>query len=103
MKSFVIFLRKIKFKRNEIKLRKSKKLFTQSELSVLVCMAISACLSSYENPENLFLKWSLAIFHSLQIIQIQFVRLDGDFRGMVDLSVGFGCVKIDIYIYIYIK
>lgn len=39
-----------------------------------------------------------AIFHSLQIIQIQFVRLDGEWGAVMDLLAGFGCVKNDIYI-----
>lgn len=89
MKSFVIFLKK-NLKGNKIKVRKSKKLFTQSELSVLVCMAI--CLPFHLTK---FKKTfgSPAIFHSLQIIQIQLVRLDGELGVLVDLMVGFGCVK----------
>lgn len=97
MKSFVIFLKKIKFKKKR-KLRKSKKLFTQSELSVLVCMAVRLPFHPMKIKKTFFEKWIPAVFHSLQIIQIQFVRLDGEMEAIMDLLVGFRCVKNDIYI-----
>ena len=59
----------------------------------LVCMASCLPFVLWKNPEKPLKKWGLAVLHSLQIIQIQFVRLDDDFRAVMDLSVGFGCIK----------